>query len=36
MELAERTFVLEAGRIALSGGRELKDNENVRRAYLGL
>ncbi len=36
IELAERTFVLEAGRIALSGGRELKDNEEVRRAYLGL
>jgi branched-chain amino acid transport system ATP-binding protein len=36
IELAERTFVLEAGRIALSGGRELKDNEAVRRAYLGL
>jgi branched-chain amino acid transport system ATP-binding protein len=36
IELAERTFVLEAGRIALSGGRELKDNEQVRRAYLGL
>jgi branched-chain amino acid transport system ATP-binding protein len=36
IELAERTFVLEAGRVALSGGRELKDNEQVRRAYLGL
>ena len=36
IELADRTFVLEAGRIALSGGRELKDNEQVRRAYLGL
>jgi branched-chain amino acid transport system ATP-binding protein len=36
IELAERTFVLEAGRIVLSGGHELKDNEQVRRAYLGL
>jgi branched-chain amino acid transport system ATP-binding protein len=36
IELAETTFVLESGRIALSGGRELKDNEHVRRAYLGL
>jgi branched-chain amino acid transport system ATP-binding protein len=36
IELADRTFVLEAGRITLSGGRELKQNEQVRRAYLGL
>jgi branched-chain amino acid transport system ATP-binding protein len=36
IELAEQTFVLEAGRVVLSGGRELKDNEQVRRAYLGL
>jgi len=36
IELAERTFVLEGGRIALSGGGELKDNDEVRRAYLGL
>ena len=36
IELAQHTFVLEAGRVALSGGRELKDNEQVRRAYLGL
>jgi branched-chain amino acid transport system ATP-binding protein len=36
IELAERTFVLEAGRIVLSGGRELKQNEQVRRAYLGV
>ena len=36
IELAERTYVLEAGRIALAGGRELKDDEAVRRAYLGL
>ena len=36
IDLAERTFVLESGRITLSGGRELKENEHVRRAYLGL
>ncbi len=36
IELAETTYVLESGRITLSGGRELKDNEHVRRAYLGL
>lgn len=36
IELAERTFVLEAGRVVLSGGRELKENEQVRRAYLGI
>ena len=36
IELAETTFVLESGRITLSGGRELKMNEHVRRAYLGL
>lgn len=35
IELAERTFVLEAGRIVLSGGRELKEHPEVRRAYLG-
>ncbi len=36
IELAEMTFVLESGRVTLSGGRELKMNEHVRRAYLGL
>ena len=36
IDLAEMTFVLESGRITLSGGRELKMNEHVRRAYLGL
>ncbi len=36
IELAERTFVLESGRVTLSGGHELKENEHVRRAYLGL
>src|SRR5574341_672334 len=36
IDLAERTFVLESGRITLSGGRELKEHEHVRRAYLGL
>jgi len=36
IELAQRTFVLEAGRIVLSGGRELMENAQVRRAYLGV
>jgi branched-chain amino acid transport system ATP-binding protein len=36
LELAQRAYVLETGRITLSGtGRELADNELVRRAYLG-
>ena len=35
--LAHEGFVMELGRIALSGsGRELLENNNVRRAYLGL
>jgi branched-chain amino acid transport system ATP-binding protein len=36
IELAETTYVMESGRIALSGGRELKENAHVRKAYLGL
>jgi branched-chain amino acid transport system ATP-binding protein len=36
LELADRGYVLETGMVALSGtGRELAQNEDVRRAYLG-
>ena len=36
LEYAHRAYVLESGRVTLSGtSRELADNENVRRAYLG-
>ena len=37
LDLAHYAYVLETGRIALHGkGRELKDNEHVRKAYLGI
>jgi branched-chain amino acid transport system ATP-binding protein len=37
LDLADRTYVLETGTIKLSGtGRELAQNEDVRRAYLGV
>jgi branched-chain amino acid transport system ATP-binding protein len=37
LSLASRAYVLENGRITLSGtGRELLNNEAVRQAYLGL
>jgi len=36
LEYADRAYVLENGRVSISGpSRELADNENVRRAYLG-
>lgn len=36
LEVADRGYVLETGRVALAGtGRELAGNEDVRRAYLG-
>jgi branched-chain amino acid transport system ATP-binding protein len=36
LEVSERAYVLENGRIALSGSaRELADDERVRTAYLG-
>jgi hypothetical protein len=35
-QLADRAYVLETGRVTLSGGgRELADNPEVKRAYLG-
>jgi branched-chain amino acid transport system ATP-binding protein len=37
LALASRAYVLEAGRVVLSGsGQELLTNEDVRKAYLGL
>lgn len=37
LDVADRAYVLENGRIALSGtGRELADNDLVRQAYLGV
>lgn len=36
-EISDRAFVMENGRIVLSGpGREMLENDHVRRAYLGL
>ena len=36
LDIAQRAYVLETGRIALSGtGEDLSLNEGVRRAYLG-
>jgi branched-chain amino acid transport system ATP-binding protein len=36
LEIADRGYVLETGQIALSGtSRELLDNHDVQRAYLG-
>ncbi len=36
LEMARRAYVLETGRLTLTGtGRELAENEEVRRAYLG-
>jgi branched-chain amino acid transport system ATP-binding protein len=37
LALAHEGFVMELGRIALSGsGSDLLENSNVRKAYLGL
>lgn len=37
LDIADRAYVLENGRITLSGsGRELADNDRVRQAYLGI
>ena len=36
LEMAQRAYVLETGRLTLTGtGRELAENAEVRRAYLG-
>jgi branched-chain amino acid transport system ATP-binding protein len=37
LKVADRAYVIQGGRVVLSGtGRELTNNEDVRRAYLGL
>jgi branched-chain amino acid transport system ATP-binding protein len=37
LELAHRAYVMENGKIVLSGtGKELLDDDRVRKAYLGL
>jgi len=37
LELADRAYLLETGRVALSGSsRELMADESVRRTYLGI
>ena len=36
LAIADRAYVLETGKITLSGtGRELLNNEKVKKAYLG-
>ncbi len=36
LQISDRGYVLETGRIVLSGtGRELRENRKVRDAYLG-
>lgn len=36
LEMADRGYVLESGRVVLQGSsRELRDNEELQRAYLG-
>ena len=37
LELSDRSYVLEQGRVSLTGtGREMLDNPHVRSAYLGV
>jgi branched-chain amino acid transport system ATP-binding protein len=37
LAISDRGYVLENGRVALSGtGRELLDNSHIRKTYLGL
>jgi branched-chain amino acid transport system ATP-binding protein len=37
LDVAERAYVLEAGRIAMTGkAADLKDDPGIRKAYLGL
>jgi branched-chain amino acid transport system ATP-binding protein len=36
LDISHRAYVLEAGRVAVSGSSaELKEHEGVRRSYLG-
>jgi branched-chain amino acid transport system ATP-binding protein len=37
LEITDRAYILEHGRIAMEGpSHEMKDNEHVRSAYLGI
>lgn len=37
LEIADRAFVIEHGRVVMSGpGRELMSNDHVKKAYLGM
>lgn len=36
LQVADRAYVLESGKIALSGtGRELAESDSIKKAYLG-
>ena len=36
LELADQAYVIETGRIVMSGGaKEIANNEDVRKSYLG-
>lgn len=35
VEIADRTYVLEMGEVALSGGKDILDNEKIKKIYLG-
>ncbi len=35
VEIADRTYVLEMGKVALSGGRDILDNDKIKRIYFG-
>ncbi|MFQ5913364.1 MAG: ABC transporter ATP-binding protein [Nitrospinota bacterium] len=36
LQISHRNYVMETGRIVLEGGPELRDNEHIKKAYLGL
>jgi branched-chain amino acid transport system ATP-binding protein len=37
LEIADRAYVLQTGRVVLSGtAAEVRDNPDIRRAYLGM
>jgi branched-chain amino acid transport system ATP-binding protein len=37
LEIADRAYVLQTGRVVLSGtAAEVRDNPEIRRAYLGM
>ena len=35
VEIADRTYVLEMGKVALTGGRDILDNEKIKKIYFG-